>query len=286
MAKQTTDGRYLQEVTIVDAEGDDLVIEASGGMPVAIQDQTTTPLDFYFVKIKGAPTTLDGAITAVAPTTFVYEFDVVNAANFSVGDYAGIFQNSTVERYFFAEVKDVTDETITVDTPLDFNFEDGVTVASFDRNMNVDGSVTPQIFQVEVGPNSMLSIDLNRVMTQMKTSIAPTLALFGDLARLEKGTILRIVRANGLIQNIWTVKDNAQMSLHAFDVEFYTSVGQGQEGLAARSTFNGQDKRGVAIRLAPGDKLQTVIQDNLLAAQSSAQITEFFRLAEGHVVIP
>lgn len=263
------------------------VFGTNDAIDISVQDQTTAPLDFYFVKINGVPTTLDGAITTVDPTTFVYAFDVADATNFAAGDRVGIFEDSTAERYFFAEILDVTNETITVDTPLDFNFSDGVTVASFDRNMNVDGSSTPQIFQVEVGPTSALSIDLNRIMYQMKTSIAPTLALFGDLAGLTNGIVLRTVRAaDDSIQNIWTIKDNAQLVLHAFDLTFYSVTGQGQDGLASRSTFNGQDKRGVAVRLEPGDKLQLVIQDNLLAAQSSAQITEFFLMAQGHVVEP
>lgn len=267
------------------------VFGTNNAIDVSIQDQTTTPLDFYFVKlITPAPTTLLNAITTVDPDTLVYDFDIVEATGISVGDYIGIFEDSTAERYFFAEIKAISqatgNSTITVDTPLDFNFSAGVTVAPFDRNMNVDGSSTPQIFQVEVGSGSALSIDINRIMYQMKTSIAPTLGLFGDLARLGLGIVLRIVREDGTMQNIFTIKDNAQMSLHAFDLEFFTVTGQGQDGVSSRSTFNGQDKRGVAVRLAPGDKLQLVVQDNLLAAQSSAQITEFFMMAQGHVVDP
>ena len=267
------------------------VFGTNNAIDIAVQDQTTAPLDFYFVRIVAATTTLLNAITTVDPDTLVYTFDIVESTGMSVGDYIGIFENSTDERYFFAEIKIISsptgNATITVDTPLDFNFRADVTVAAFDRNMNVDGSSTPQIFQVEVGPASALSIDLNRIMYQMKTSIAPTLGLFGDLARLDKGIVLRIVRAaDDSIQNIFTIKDNAQMSLHAFDLQFFTVAGQGQDGVSSRSTFNGQDKRGVTVRLEPGDMLQLIIQDDLNTAQSSAQITEFFMMAQGHVVDP
>ena len=245
---------------------------------VSIQDQHTTPIDFYFLQINGVPTTLDGAITTVNPTTFVYTFDVTDATNFAVGNYAGIFQDAEAERFFFAEILNVAGTTITVDTPIDFNYDDGVTVASFDRNINVNGAVTPQIFQVEVGPSSISEVDLNRQLWQMKTDTAVQLDEFGDLTRLTNGCVLRIVRADGTINNIWNIKDNAQMSLHSYDVTFYTALGQGQDGLSCRMTYNGQDKRGVTIRLAPGDKLQFVVQDDL------TDLDEFFLMMHGHFV--
>ncbi len=259
----------------------------SQALDVLVKDETTIPIDFYFVKInQSPPTTLANAITTVDPTTFVYDIDITEATGFAVGDYVGIFKDSTIERFYFGEIKAITGssgpQTVTLDTPLDFNFPAGSTAASFDRNMNVDGSSTPLIYQIEIGGGSNKTIHLNRIMFQMKTSISTTLGLFGDLARLPLGIVLRKVDENGFIQNQWTVKDNAQLSLLAFDLKFYTASGQGQEGLGTRKTNNGKDRNGVSIELKPTEKLQLVIQDDLNTAQSSAQITEFFMMAQGH----
>ena len=142
----------------------------ASAVDVAIQDQTTTLFDFYFVNIQGVPTTLNTEITTVDPITFVYTFEVVESSDMSVGDYVGIFKDSDIERFFFGEITAISAgtgvATITVDTPLDFNFPAGSTVASFVRTMNVDGSTTPVIFQAEIGSGSDEMIHITRVKLQ------------------------------------------------------------------------------------------------------------------------
>lgn len=259
---------------------------------VSIQDQTTTLIDFYFLNIQGAPTTLLNAITTVDPTTFVYTFDVVESGDMSVGDFVGIFIDSTMERFFFAEINAISsgtgNATITVDTPLDFNFPAGSTVASFIRSMNVDGSTTPVIFQVEIGPASNEMIHVTRLMLQMKTDDPVSLAKFGDLAKLAMGLVLRKVTNEGVIQNIWTIKDNAQLALYSGPADWipYAALNpvQGQDGMSWRYTLNGPDKHGVVVELNAGDKLQLVVQDDLETDQNPGHITELFALAEGHFV--
>lgn len=259
-------------------------------LDTSAQDQITTLFDFYFLNVQGTPTTLLSAVTTVDPTTFVYQFDVVESTDLSVGDMIGIFRDSVVERFFFAEITVISagsgNATITVDTPLDFNFPAGSTAAAFVRNMNVDGSSTPVIFQVEIGPASDEIIHITRLMLQMKTAEPVTLAKFGDLAALTAGLLLRVVDSEDVIQNIWMIKDNAQFALHAYDWLPYEAINpvQGQDGMGWRYSLNGPDKHGVVIELQPGDKLQLVVLDDLNTAQASAQITEFFAMAEGHFV--
>ncbi|MCK5609785.1 hypothetical protein KAR91_48385, partial [Candidatus Pacearchaeota archaeon] len=225
----------------------------ASSLDVSIQDQTTTPIDFYFVNIQGSPTTLLNAITTVTATTFVYTFDVVESGDMSVGDYVGIFRDSDIERFFFAEIQAISsgtgNATITVDTPIDFNFPAGSTVAAFVRSMNVDGSTTPVIYQVEIGPASDERIHLTRIMMQMKTDDPVSLAKFGDSAKLTNGLVFRKVTVEGVIQNIWTIKDNAQFALYSGPTDWvpYAALNpvQGQDGMSWRYTLNGPDKHGV-----------------------------------------
>ena len=254
------------------------------------QDRTTTLFDFYFLNIQGTPTTLNAAVTTVDPTTFVFTFEVTLSDDMSVGDYVGIFKDSEIERFFFAEITAISAgtgvATITVDTPLDFNFPAGSTVASFARNMNVDGSTTPVIFQAEIGSGSDEVIHITRIMIQMKTADPVSLAKFGDSAKLSKGLLLRKVTSEGVIQNVWNIQDNSQFALHAYDWQPYAALQpvQGQDGMAWRYSLNGPDKHGVVIELSPGDKLQLVVQDDLNTDQSPGHITELFAMAEGHFV--
>ena len=259
-------------------------------LDISVQDQTTTPIDFSFLNIQGSPTTLLSAITTVDATTFVYTFDVVASDDMDVGDTVGIFKDSDLERFFFAEITVISsatgNATITVSTPLDFNFPEGSTVASFVKTMNVDGSSTPVIFQVEIGPASDEKIDITNVTLQMKTDTPVSLALFGDLPELSKGIVLRKVTSEGVIQNIWTIKNNAEFALLDDSWVPYAALNpaQGQDGMVWTYSLNGFENHGVVIRLNPGDKLQIVIQDNLLAAQASAKIASLFATAKGHFV--
>lgn len=264
-------------VNPVDDEGNQLydrkIKQASdGSQDVNVQDQTTPPIDFFFLQINGAPTTLFSD-----PVVGLRQVAVNDATNFNTGDYFGMF-NAEQNRYYFGEILNVAGITITLDTPIDFQYVAGDTAASFERNLNADGSLTPQIFQVEVGPNATSAIDITRIMISFITATAVSLEKFGDLAKLTNGCVLR--RVDGETRNIFNVKDNGEIANLCFDYSPYSASNpqQGQDGAKFRYTFAGQDKHGVAVRLNPGDKLQWVIQDDLTG------LTQFRVIAEGHIV--
>jgi hypothetical protein len=254
--------------------------ESNGGLPVNVQDQTTPPIDFFFTQITGPPTTVAVAIGPIGPTTFIYDVVVADSTGCDAGDYFGMFNadDPLNNRATFGTILavDAGTDTITLDTPIDFNFQPGDTAACFSRDMDVDGSTTPQIFSVQVGPNATQSIDITRFMVSMYTASAVDLGKFGDLDSLTNGCVLR--RVDGDTRNIWNVKNNGELANITFDYEPYTEVGQGQDGAKWRNTYAGADKHGVAIRLDPGDALQLVIQDDLTG------IEQFRIIAEGHYV--
>lgn len=243
---------------------------------VYLQDQTTPPVDFFFSKIEGTPTTV-----AVATAVDVYDVELTSAAGCGVGDYFGMFNadDHLNNRAFFASILAVNTNTLTLDTPTDFEFQIGDTAACFSRDINeANGSVTPVIYQVEVGAAATQTIDITRIMISFLTDSAVNLAKFGDLDALTRGCVLR--RVNGVTHNIWNVKSNGEIANLAFDYEPYTTVNpaQGQNGAKFRYSFSGQDKHGVAVRLAPGDALQFIVQDDLTDLQQLRII------AEGHYV--
>jgi hypothetical protein len=243
---------------------------------VFIQDQTSTPVDFFFSKLKQAPTTV-----AVATSIDDYTVTITDPTGFVLGDYLGMFNSDDPinNRFYFAEILGVSGSIITLDTPIDFEFQIGDTVASFNRNLNVNGSVTPQIYNIQVGSNATQSIDITRIMISMITATAVDLLKFGDLAKLTRGCVLR--RVDGYNNNIFNVKSNGEIANLCFDYTPYESINPsaGQDGAKFRYTFAGQDKHGVAVRLAPGDELQLIIQDDLTG------LTEFRIIAEGHFVV-
>ncbi len=239
---------------------------------VFIQDQTTPALDLYFIQPIGAPTTL--AVTGAIDDTSI---EVTSDAVFTAGDFIGIF--APPRFYFGVALTKPGGNILTLDTPLDFAYPAGSNVLAFTRDLDVNGSVTPQVFEVQ-GPEGVgaeaFEIDITRIMISMTTASTPALNEFGDLAALTNGIVLR--RTDSLTRNIWNAKSNLEMLNLAYDLTFYSAIGTGLDGLGVRYTFAGQDKHGVAVRLGAGESLEMIIQDNLTG------LTQFRVLAQGHIV--
>lgn len=251
----------------------EIPIESNGGVPVNIQDQTSPPFDIFFVQ-------LDGTITTLVQDANIDDstIEVTNrlASGIGVGTYLGL---STPARFYFGEVISVSGDLVTLDTPIDFNFTTTeASVVPTTRDLNVDGSVTPEIFLVGSGGASEIRIDITRIMVKCITSSAVSLEEFCDQPALAKGIVLR--RVDGDIRNIFNIKTNGELGHLAYDYAPYLAAnpGQNQDGALFRYTFAGQDKHGVAVRLEPGDSLQVIIQDDL------SGIDLFRIVAEGHEV--
>ena len=242
---------------------------------VNVQDQITPPLDFFFIQQIGTPTTL-----AVSSTIYDRVINVTSTADMLAGRRIGIFSGISGEnRFYFGDIINVSGNNITLDSPLDFAFEAGDPIVIFTKNLNVNGSVTPQIYKVSgPGTASPVEIDITRIMFQMECSSAIDLNKFGDLTALVNGIVLR--RINGVTNNIWNLKSNFDISLLAFDYKPFDASNpiQGINGISARSTFSGQSKHGVAVRLKSGESLDIINQDNLEG------LVKFNIMAQGHVV--
>lgn len=247
-------------------------LESNGAIPVNIQDQHSRALDLFFIQAQGAPTTLT---TAAAPEDLT--LDLTDATGFVAGnDIAMVNPNGTF--YFARQIGAPAGNTITVDTPVDVDFAiAGTTVLRASREMAVNGAVTTQVFQVgPVGGATGIEVDITRIMGYLQDGSAMDDALFGGIAALVNGVVLRV--NNGDMQNIWNVKTNGELSLLAFDFQYTSKAPAGSFGARFRNTYAGQGKHGVTLRLAPGDTLEILIQDDLTDLES------FNMMAQGHIV--
>lgn len=250
------------------------VFNRNGGLDVYIQDQTTRPLDLFFTQLDGTPTTLLSDANFDDRT-----IELTSTTGFADGQFFGIFSTTSPGEgfYFGTQIGAPAGNTITIDTPIDFDFNAGDSVIPLTKDLNVNGSITPQIFSVTIGSGSQVKLDITRIILQITTTDTPLFNEFGNIPALTDGIVLR--RKNGIKENIWNVKSNGEFANLAYDVTFYESgVGQEQGGLAVRYTFSGQDKHGVAVRLIPGDTLDLIVQDDLTALNS------FNIIAQGHIV--
>lgn len=245
-------------------------LESNGAIPVNIQDQHSRALDIPFVKANAPPTNLsinstigDLNITVTSTTGFIDDSVIIIASgeNFYIGRQLG----------------SVSGNVVTLDTPLDFNYSSGSLVFAGNYHMNVDGSITPQIFQVgPIGKSVELELDITRVMGYFQDNVVMDDAKFGGINALTNGIILR--RNDGFMTNYWNAKTNGELALMTFDFQYTDKAPAGSYGARFRNTFAGQDKHGVTIRLEPGDILEIIIQDDL------SELEDFIMMAQGHVV--
>ena len=93
---------------------------------------------------------------------------------------------------------------------------------------------------------------------------------------LTNGLVFR--RVDGDTRNVFNVKTNGDIANICYDLAYADQGKNGLNGVRARISFAGQDKHGVALRLAPGDALQFLVQDDLTSI-------DIFRIvAQGHIV--
>lgn len=238
-----------------------------------IQDQTTPTVILPFNKIR-ATTTLSSSASIDS-----YSVIVTSSTGMLVGDIFIIF-SSADNKYYQGHILSIATNTITLDTPLDFAFPSGSNVEFGVTNMNVDGSVTPQIFGVRglSTPSGIAStFDITRIIFKCETATAVSLAKFGDLTKLTRGLQFRL--KNGTHQNnIFNVKSNGELGGISYDLNLYVASGpQGQDGFTSRLTFNGQNRMGVVLRIPLGTDLEFLVQDDLTG------LTNLEVTAEGHL---
>jgi hypothetical protein len=238
---------------------------------------TDPPLALYFAQANSGtpnPTTLASA-TAIDDTSIT----VVDDSAFSVGDYVGISEGAGGDRFYFGEALNVAANVIDLDTPLDFAFAIGSNVISLTRDLNVDGSVTPQIFEVRgAGAGSEITVNITRLIFVIICDSQPDDGLFGNIAALTNGLVIR--KKDGTYRNIANVKTNGDFANLTYDVAYTArSVPAGDWAVRCRYTFGGQDKHDTIIPIAPNEALQIIIQDDLTTG--GPDITQFRVVAEG-----
>ena len=239
---------------------------------VNIQDQTTAFDDFFFIQQIGIPTALDGDIT-FDPLVPQYTIDVLSIADISIGDTIFIFSSLPAEeRFFDAVVLGISVLTLTLDRSIDFSFLDGAIIISTTKDLNVDGSVTPQIFEIRAGgPASILEFDITRILIENLSATAVDLSTFGDIAGgITRGLQLRDKLSATKYKQKWNIKQNKDMGLLGLDWIPFAAANpiQGQDGFNWRYTLGGPDKHGVVKRIGSDRSLQIIVQDNLLTLTS------------------
>ncbi len=221
------------------------------------------PVDNYFIQQNDDATTTS-ADNVVGDNAVGRQVVVTDPSSFSVGDIAVLTKTGSI---YFGEVLNVAVNTITFDALIPVVFPSGSTIQSYTRDLNVDGSTTPQRFSIFGSGASNVQINLVRLVWTSLTSTAVDYSKFGDIiGGLTNGMIIQGVPATGEPSNQFVIKTNADLDNLTggdFKVSAASNPAQGQDGFTARYTYGGPDKHDVIPPINIGDRLDIIIQDDL-----------------------
>ncbi len=240
-------------------------------VPVFIQDQTTQAIDIFFTENKGMVT------TATVATQGGHSVDLEPGHGAIAGD---VIEARTAENYVQAEILLVVGDTITVSTPWSRTFPIGTVVGLGNPLLStaVGTPAAPVVFNIN--PSMLQRIDITGIILNFIDNTAMDFTTFGSLAQLVTGCTLRKLNTDLTFTNHFNWRDNGELIERSFDHNFQSKIGGGSFGFVARSTWAGQDKRGVTIRLngALLEELQIVVQDDLTGLDKLRVV------AQGHIV--
>lgn len=248
--------------------------KSNGSIDVNIQDQSTKPIDTYFLQsvtnfTLSAPTVASGT----TQTSLVYTFTATTGHGITAGNEI-LLLDTIADTDFYANVMSITNDIITVDRPIENVFPSATTLGRIvTSEMAVDGSTTEQIFTVRGGADAF---DITRILLQMTHASAGDDSKFGGITALDRGLVFRV--ADGFQKNIFNFKTNGDIRAFCFDIAYSDKAGGGANGTGARITFAGQSKHGVTLRISGNDVLQWIVQDDLTGLDSLKIV------AQGHVV--
>lgn len=176
--------------------------------------------------------------------------------------------------------------SLTLDTPLDFDFEVGDGCSIGKSNWAVDGSINPVTFSVSPKGNlNTTSWDITRILFLCTgdgvsgSDSVPDGTSFFTTDAITKGIYLKV--DNGKDKNIFNAKTNNDLTLRMYDLNIDKNPNKnGLYTVAARRTFSGKDKNGVTIRLNEnsGDSFNLVVQDDL------TDMAKCEAVVQGHIV--
>ena len=278
--------------TLHDKEGlPSSLIETSArggkGLAVFIQDQTTDPLDLFFLQKKVTGLTL-GINTVIGER----EITLSTGHGLTTANSAGhiIDLTHTSEGHFYrGEILTITGDVVELAPPMPDIYE-VATTAIYTGNANlcqdsateaaIDGRVTPVIFSLAPSPSQSGDITVIKLATTSPNG--SDLTTFGGAPPLVAGMTLRIKKSDDTYKNIFTYRTNFDIAIHGNDIRvFAPKSGNTTKGVVASVAFAGQGNHGVAIRLdgALGEELEIIIYE-LMNNTNTGNITVKF-LAEG-----
>lgn len=230
-------------------------LEENGWVPVNIQDQTSEVFSFFLRKkvnniTLANPTVIDSRTITLAPWHWVLVWEAIVLKQWI--------------SYYQWWVLTVAGNTITLDNPLDFEFQTTAIAERCIINMTVDWSVTPQIFYTTPAWLSGVKIDITRIHFHIEDNTKADGSTFGWIPKLTRWVVVR--QKDGKYKNYMNIKSNGDFGHYTDEIRIDSAATwAGTYNVFATKKFAGQENHGVVVRLSwdLNDELQVIIQDDL-----------------------
>lgn len=258
-------GGSANPVAIFNSKG--RAIDNEYPLEVELQDVTNEPMDLYLIRIDAT------ASFTAAPEVGDTVFAVNSVTNMSVGDAINVFDDNL---FYQGLITDITELNVTVSPPVDKEFTANAFIEVGPWNMCVDGSETPQTFQVHPPPLMQFDIYTLTFSGQGAEGVSMDTSTFLSISdNLPNGLIIR--RMNDETKNIGLFVNNLGFAEFGYDLTFYGANKKSFYGMLAKK--NKPVINGAAVRIGPSDAIQVIIQDDLTTE------TQFSCVVHGHVVV-
>ena len=199
---------------------------------------------------------------------------VTSDAAFNVNDVVQI-NNGQIETTFPIITAKPGGNVLQFDRPLDFSYavDDVVEVVHTNLKTTIGTLAAPIIHRVQPEPGKIWFI--NRILLTMTHPAAAADNLFGSLAALTNGVVVR-ANINGQFGSFTNWKSNSDIILDMFDVVYSDKAGPSLFGTSGRGSFS---RVGVLVRLDGdvGDFMDVLVQDDITGLSS------FFINGQGYV---
>ena len=247
-------------------------LEENGGIPVNVQDQTTRPFSIRVNQILDTNFTL-----ANSPVVNQYDINLIDTSSLIIGDKIAFLEQNGDAQLMQGQILGILGNTITMDRPVPYNFTPSATIIfTFDNQINVDGSITTEVFGITNFFDE--SIDITRFIFHCRDATSMDDGTFCGRSMLPRGVLLRKKLLDGNYINYFKVRSNGGWGELAYDKSYDDKAPAGLYGFTTRLSYAGQSKHGVTIRLAPGESIEFLIQDDLTGLESG------ILMVEGHFV--
>ena len=217
-----------------------------------------------------------GTITTIAVAVIAGDISitVVDATGFTVGGNIQI-NNGQIETTFPVITALPGGNVLTLDRPLDFNYDIGDEVEVVHANIRDDiGTLLAPVSHI-VMPEPGKIWFINRIIFAMTHTVASSDDKFGGIGALTNGMVLR-ANIGGQNFSFTNWKTNEDIILDMFDVTYSDKAGPSLFGTSGRGSFT---RVGVLVELngSNGDFLELLTQDDLTGLAS------YFINAQGYV---